>query len=73
LTAATAEIHSVLSAGAKIVVAELLLHARVIVPHALTVLRSVLPIVSRPIDIDWPVDSDVVVSPVASSAPVVTA
>jgi hypothetical protein len=73
LTAAAAEIHPVLRAGAKIVIAEFSLDVGVGVAHALAVLGSVLPIVARSIDINWAIYNDVVIAPVAPTTPIVSA
>jgi hypothetical protein len=73
LTAPATVIHPVLTSATNVVVSKLLLHVRVVVFDALTVFRFVLPIVSAGIDIDRPIDVDVVVSPIASTAPIISA
>jgi hypothetical protein len=73
LAAAAAVIHSVFGPAAHVVVAKLLLHIRVVVFDALAVFGSVLPIITACIDIDGPIDVDVVVSPVDSAAPIISA
>ena len=66
LATLAAEIHPVIGAGADIVVAEALLHVRVVVSHALTVRRIVIPNVGGAV-----VDVDVAIAPVAAAAPVI--
>ena len=73
LAAAAAEIHPILASATKIVVPKLLLHVGVVVFDALTMFRIVLPVVSAGIDIDGPIDVDVVVAPIASAAPIISA
>lgn len=73
LAAAATKIRPILAPATKIAVSKLLLHVGVVVFDALTVLRIVLPRVSAGIDIDGPVDVDVVIAPIDSAAPIVSA
>src|SRR5262245_3879400 len=66
------EIHPVLASATNIVVAEFLLHVRIIVSHALAMCRVVLPVAAAQRIDPRPVDVDVVVAPIASPAPVVS-
>jgi hypothetical protein len=73
LTTLAAEIHPVLRTTAQIVVTELLSHVVIVVSDALPVLRPVLPIVAGQRVDPWPVDVDVVVVPIETSAPIISA
>src|SRR5262249_52847894 len=76
LVAATAaEVHPILRAVADVVVAEALLDIRVVVAHALAMLRIVLPVVAGVdvVDVDGAVGDDVAVAPIHPAAPDVVA
>ena len=73
LTAAATVIHAVLSAVTNVVVAKFVLHVGVVVSHAPAMLGPVLPIVSAVIDIDGPIDVDVVSAPIGTAAPIISA
>ena len=68
-----AKIHPVLSAVTTVIVAEPLIHTRVIVSHALAMFGSMLPVVADVIDIDGPVYVNVVAAPIDAAAPIVSA
>jgi hypothetical protein len=69
IAAATAEIHPILNAAT--VAAKPIAHARIIVPDALPVFRPVLPVVAGQGVYPRPVDVDVVVVPIPTTAPVI--
>jgi hypothetical protein len=70
---AASEGHSVLGTTANVAITEFLLDTRIVVSHALPVLRPVLPIIAaKRIDL-WSVYIDVVVVPIDISTPIVAA
>jgi hypothetical protein len=71
IAAPAAIIHPILDPTA--VAAELLTHVRIVVFDAVTVFRSVLPVVAAQGINLWPVYVDVVVVPVGSATPVISA
>ena len=73
LTTLAAEIHAILRTAAQIVVTEFLPHVIVVVPDALAVFGPVLPIVAGQRVNPWPVDVDVVVVPIETPAPIISA
>ena len=72
ITAAAAEVHAILAPTTGIVVAKLLLDARVVVFHALPMLRVVLPVTAGidVVDVGVAIDVDVVVAPIHTAAPI---
>ena len=75
IATAAAEVHTVLTSTAHVIVAELLLDTRVVVFHALPMLRVMLPVAAGVdiVDIGVAIDVDVVIAPVHTATPIATA
>jgi hypothetical protein len=73
IAATAAEIHPVRRACACPVIAETLLHARIVVSHPVPVLDAVLPVIAIQRIYSWAVYVDVVVVPVEPAAPIIPA
>ena len=72
LTAAAAKIHPRLTAGPDVVVAESLLHIRIVIGNAAPVRRIVLPTIHpRIVDAHGAIDVDVVPAPIDAATPIV--
>jgi hypothetical protein len=71
LSVTAAIVHAVLHAVAQVFISKLLAKVVVRVSDTVTVFGSMLPIFAGPVDVDWPVDGDVVSTPVTSTAPVI--
>jgi hypothetical protein len=70
--AATTKVHSTLCSASQAVIAESLLHARVVVPHSVAMLGAVLPVVADVVDVDRPICVNIAATPPHASAPVIT-
>jgi hypothetical protein len=73
LPATAAEIHPILCPGAEIVITVFLLDVGIGIADALAMFRAVLPIIPWSVDIDRAIYDDVVTTPVAAAAPIVSA